>query len=177
MMSIREYARRRGVTHRAVQQAIEAGRIDVRREQRGKKQVYFIDPVTADKQWDERSDHTFKRSKTKGEKAAQPGQPVQPVGPTTSSTLYGQAKTARETYAAKMAELQYRERAGELVSADGVKTLFFEIAKTVQTNMLNIPDRVSSLIAAEGNEKVVHDILTHEIRVSLQRLADGNLTI
>ena len=177
-VSIREYARRRGVTHRAVQQAIEAGRIDVRREQRGARPVYFIDPVLADRQWNERTDHTYRRSKTRAEKAAppavaQPGAPVAPVVATAPASLYGQAKTARETYAAKIAELEYRERAGELVELEKVKTEFRNIAEMVKTNLLNIPDRISSIVAAEQNEKVVHDMVSHEIRAALEKIMES----
>ena len=68
-VGLREFARRRGVSHMAVQRAIRDGRIDARREKRGKKLVYFIDPETADRQWNDRTDHTYRRSQTRAEKA------------------------------------------------------------------------------------------------------------
>lgn len=210
-VGVREFARRRGVSHQAVQRAISTGRIDARREKRGKKLVYFIDPDAADKQWNERTDFTYRRSQTRAEKAAgrqgssdgqrvpdpvedlrrqrgfknhpagaraqAPGEQVQPTGPGVPNTLYGQAKTARETYAAKMAEVQYRRAIGELLDAGLVGAFLYGLAATVRDNIMNVPVRVSAVLAAESNARVIQDILDAELKTAPIAIADSeNLT-
>jgi hypothetical protein len=40
--------------------------------------------------------------------------------------------------------------------------------------MLNIPDRLAALLAAETDPARVHELLTTEIRRALQEFADAN---
>jgi hypothetical protein len=40
--------------------------------------------------------------------------------------------------------------------------------------MLNIPDRLAAVLAAEGNPARVHELLTTEIRKALLEFGDAN---
>jgi hypothetical protein len=86
-ISIRAYARHRGVSHTAVEKAIAAGRI-------GTLADGSIDPATADAEWER---NTF-----------------YPHGG--ASPQYAQARTVHEHYRARLARLDYEERVGQLVS-------------------------------------------------------------
>jgi len=175
LVSIREYSRMRGVSHRAVQKAIESGRIKVSKsEVHGQKIFYFIDPESANVAWAQNTDPGAIK-KTAGPVTAPTIEPPRETAATGS--MYNQARTINETYKAKLAQLKYEEESGKKIDAEKVKVLFFNKAQTVMQNMLNIPDRISSILAAETNEKSVRDILVYEIRVALTCIADGKVSL
>jgi hypothetical protein len=62
---------------------------------------------------------------------------------------------------------------GALVPAKDVTTAAFEKARTVRDQLLNIPSRVSPILAAETNAAKVHEILDKEIRQALEVLSAG----
>lgn len=161
-MSVSDYAKHRGVTHHAVQKAISSGRIQGAKTGKSKNAKVMVDKEAADATWD----------KNKSLPNQGNGQPQSSDG-----AVYSKARAAREAFNAKLAEIEYREKSGQVVDTDKAKILFFNIAKTVQQNILNIPDRISAIVAAENNPKVVHDIISHELRVALQGLADGKVSI
>lgn len=74
LMSVEEYAERRGCSAAAVRKAIRAGRIDAQKDGRR----YVIDPAAADRDWFERTD--VLRTHAAIEPAeAQPSEPADPV--------------------------------------------------------------------------------------------------
>lgn len=89
--------------------------------------------------------------------------------------IYDKSRAAREAYSARLMQLEYKQKTGELVSLDKVKLLFFNTARNVQQNLLSIPNRISAIIAAENDPKKIHDLLSHEIKVAMRELSDGNL--
>lgn len=73
---------------------------------------------------------------------------------------------------AAMAELELRERTGDLVNADEVRKAVFELARSCRDALENIPSRVSAIIAAESDQNKVKETLTREIWQALQLLVD-----
>ena len=67
-------------------------------------------------------------------------------------------------------ELELAERCGELVRVNEVRTKFFNIARTYRDSVLSIPSRLSSILAAETNERRVSNMLVDEITQSLKCL-------
>jgi phage terminase Nu1 subunit (DNA packaging protein) len=63
------------------------------------------------------------------------------------STGYLKVKTANEYYRAKMAELVWRKRSGELLDAKKVRGEMFSLGRTVRDQMLNIPGRLAPVLA------------------------------
>jgi phage terminase Nu1 subunit (DNA packaging protein) len=86
---------------------------------------------------------------------------------------YEAARTEKEIYRAKMAKLNFERMDGALVPAKDVTTAAFEKARTVRDQLLNIPSRVSPILAAETNAAKVHEILDKEIRQALEVLSAG----
>lgn len=84
---------------------------------------------------------------------------------------YEAARTEKEIYRAKMAKLNYERMDGTLVLAAEVQKAAFSKARQVRDSLLNIPNRVSPIIAAEHDAKKVNEILTNEIRQCLETLA------
>ncbi len=144
-VSIRSYARHRGVSHTAVQKAIAAGRISTLRDG-------SIDATAADVEWER---NTFY---------------PRPGG---DSAEFNKTRTVHEHYRARLAKLAYEEKVGTLVSKTEVQAAAFREYRRFRDRVLNIPDRVAAQFAAETDEARVHEILKQEIRKALNEYADG----
>lgn len=170
-VSIREYARRRGVSHTAVMKAIKSKRLE--------KAVFpdGIDTEIADSEWSKQPQEILKDQPTL-RPSAKPPPPVQdePItaGPAFDkvSSTYAQSRAARETYAARIAKLEFEERSGKLIEAEAVKNESFKLARIVRDAMLNIPDRVAAEFAGETNQFKIHARLSEEIRKAIASLKD-----
>ena len=186
-MSLRAYARHRGVSLRAVQKALASGRISTRPDGR-------VDPEIADANW---ARNTAPRpqpvSRTTGTGAPvaaasasspQTGHhhatrrttpPEPPDPPRLESGLeYSKARAVRESYMARLAKIDFEERTEKLISRDEVKVAAFNRFRQFRDGMLNIPDRLAAVLAAESDPRRVYDLLTAEIRKALQEFADAN---
>ncbi|OFZ54968.1 MAG: hypothetical protein A2428_03075 [Bdellovibrionales bacterium RIFOXYC1_FULL_54_43] len=152
-LSLRAYAKHRGVALQAVQKAVKSGRITLVKGAKGKK---GIDPASADRQWDETTDPGMQRSQ-KSE----------------ATGTFQQARAMREAYRAKEAKLAYEERIGKLVSAERIKTEAFECARMVRDSILNIPNRIAHELAGETDPGKVHALLTVELNKALEELANA----
>jgi hypothetical protein len=159
LVSLRQYAKHRGVSHTAVEKAVKQGRI--RTTPDGK-----IDVEEADRDWHRNSSPVNapkqdRRSAQENDGAAH--------GPT-----YAQSRAVRELYLARLAKIEFEERAAKLVSRDEVTVAAFTKARTVRDNLLNISDRLAATLAAESDPSCVHQILTDEIRKALIELSRHN---
>ena len=68
-VSLREFSRIKGVTHGAVQKAVQTGRITPKKfEKKGGRIFYEFDPKIASRQWDENTDPSQQKVKTRREK-------------------------------------------------------------------------------------------------------------
>lgn len=84
---------------------------------------------------------------------------------------FQKSKATREHFKALLTELEYKERSGELISSQDVKELMFSTARLTRDNILNIPGRLSALLVNQTREKI-HEMLTKELRQSLENLAN-----
>jgi hypothetical protein len=177
-LSIRAYARRRGVSHVAVLRAIKQGRVPV--EPDG-----TIDAAKADASWERSTDPGRAKSKPKASTAK-----LRPVGeaalgsvretlkeqglPAGGSVTFVQARTAHEIAKAHLARLRLQRMKGELVDRARATALVFRLAREERDSWLNWPARVSALIASElGVEAhAVQKIVEGHVRAHLGELAD-----
>ncbi len=172
LISLREYARRRGVSAMAVSKAAKANRITL---VDGK-----VDPSTADRDWPAKTNpgQLAHRAQAPGRDAdPHAGQEVPSADPgdtqngadqgdkkASSGAAYGQARAIREGYQARLAKIEYEKEVGALVSADEVRVLAFKVARTARDSLLSMPDRLAPILAGEGNQFEVHRIMSEEIR-------------
>jgi hypothetical protein len=187
-MSLRAYARHRGVCLRAVQKALKSGRIAAREDGR-------LDPDVADANW---ASNTAPRPQPASTPTTGAVAPVKSAAspqtihhhsaspiPTSarepseqprleSGLEYSKARAVRETYLARLAKIDFEERTDKLVSADEVKVASFNRFRQFRDGMLNIPDRLAAVLAAETNPRQVHELLSAEIRKALTEFADAN---
>ena len=154
-LSIRKYALHRGVSHTAVQKALKQGRISLTADG-------TIDVEQADRDWGRNT------SAVNGPHWAPKSDPA-PSGPT-----YAQSRAVRELYLARIAKIEFEERSTKLISRDEVTSAAFTKARTIRDNLLNIPDRLAAMLAAESDAAMVHQILTEEIRKALNELSSDS---
>ena len=184
-MSLRAYARHRGVSLRAVQKALASGRISARKDGR-------VDADVADANW-ERNTAPRPRpaskpvNKTASKEVASPASPQsarhhsdpprrEPAEPPRleSGLEYSKARAVRESYLARLAKIDFEERTEKLVSRDEMQVAAFSRFRMFRDGMLNIPDRLAAVLAAETDPRHVHELLATEIRKALTEFADAN---
>lgn len=159
-LSIRAYAKHRGVTEGAVRKAIKTGRIT--KNENGK-----INATLADQQWDKNSDPAQVNSKP-AETFENTETPAINSGPS-----YQQSRAIREAYNARMAKIQFEKETGKLISVDQVRVEAFNMARNTRDRILNVPDRVIPMLVGKTDIKEMKQILRKELMVALKELG-GN---
>jgi hypothetical protein len=101
--------------------------------------------------------------------------PATPVPTTTGDlpTLLLKSRIKSEVERAKLLEIKAKVEAGKYIAAEDVKVAAFNRARVVRDALLNIPERLAAMLAAEADERRVHQILAVEIRTALEELTDG----
>lgn len=181
-ISIRAYAKLRGVSHVAVLKAAKAGRIPIEADG-------TIDPAKADAAWERSTDP----SKTKGKKATRPGpvtEKLKPVAdtaigsvretlkeqglPSGGNVTFVQARTAHEIAKAHLARLRLQRMKGELVDRARATALVFRLAREERDAWANWPARVAALMAAElgADPHAMQKALEAHVRARLSELAE-----
>jgi hypothetical protein len=150
-MGLREYARYRGVTHRAVQKALRAGRITAAADGR-------INVARADALW---SANTRPRVASPGAFDSEAGQ------------AYAQARIILEHIRAKREKLEYEVESGVLISADKVRADTFALARRVRDRVLAIPARLAPVLAAISDPAECERLLAAEMSKACEELGGG----
>jgi phage terminase Nu1 subunit (DNA packaging protein) len=159
------YAKHRKCSPEGVFDAIRKGRLQasVTRQESGR---YLVDVELADKEWAANTDSgTGSLAHAKNKPAAEPVAVESEDGMT-----YAEARAKHEQFKMRLAELELEQREGKLVEADVVQREAFKAARQVRDALLNLPDRVAGVLAAETNQFKVHQMLTKEIRRALEDL-------
>jgi len=164
LVSQAEYARLRGVSRQYVGQMVAKGVISLT----GRK----VDTDQADAALAALREPV--RPERRGEApAAAPDVPALPRSGGDLPTLLLKTRIKSEVERAKLLEIKARVEAGKYVDADDVKVAAFNKARVVRDSLLNIPERLAAVLAAEGDERQVHQILVTEIRSALEELTGG----
>lgn len=172
------YAKHRGVTHRAVQKAIASGRLSKCLSTNDKGRV-LIDPAIADHEWNANTDVSKPSSTAKQSKPTQTPD-EHDAGASTPSIAGGipdfnDSRAIREAYLARLAKLEYEERSGKLMVVDEAKVAIFNVAREARNMLMAIPDRLSSQLAGINDEFECHRLLSAEIKLVCERIAQVNL--
>lgn len=156
------------MSHKAVLEAIRSGRLPSAHKVGNQ---WELDPDATDREWARNTNVNHHRSKAP--------RVVEQV-PAGDLPNINESKAEREYYLAKLAELDYLQRAAQLVSADEVKVTWFSHARRVRDAILNVPIRIVDeirAIAGELNEQQRHEILLclqRELVQALEELADAD---
>jgi len=173
-LSVRAYARHRGVTHVAVLKAITAGRIA--RDPDG-----TIDPARADAAWEAESDPAKRPKPNAKLRTANPPpavapQPAPAGGPfaATPGTSFSQAKTMHEIAKAQRARIQVQRLKDEVIDRARALALVFRLARQERDAWINWPVRVAAQMAVElgTDPHRMQKVLEAHVRDHLAELAD-----
>ena len=153
-LSIRAYAKHRGVSDAAVRRAIDGKRITLLPDGQ-------IDPEIADKEWDENTDERFR-----------PKPAASPVPEPSTGISLQKSRANKELFEALLKKLEYEEKSGKLVEIAKVEMEAFAAARVARDRLLLIPDRVAPIIIGETDMFEIKRVLREEIIRSLQNLTD-----
>jgi hypothetical protein len=85
--------------------------------------------------------------------------------------LLVKTKLKNEIERGKLLEAKVKSETGELISAEKVRQAMFVKGRIIRDGIMNIPDRISSLLANENDAAKIHEILSKEIREALTELS------
>jgi hypothetical protein len=88
------------------------------------------------------------------------------------NATYMQAKTAREVYEAKTAQLEYEERVGLLVRAADVRNALAKNIASLREGFLQLPSRLVPLLVVESDPAKLDALLRQEIHAVLAQLTE-----
>jgi hypothetical protein len=177
-LSIRAYARRRGVSHVAVLRAAKAGRIPLEADG-------TVDPAKADAAWSASTEPA--RAKPKPEPPPKKLRPVPEAAvgsvretlkeqglPAGGAVSFVQARTAHEIAKAHLARLRLQRMKGELVERARAAALVFRLAREERDAWSAWPARVAALMAAElgSDAHALQSLLEAHVRAHLAELAE-----
>lgn len=171
-IKLTEYAQQIGISPQAVRKAIREGRIKegVSQGARG----YLINPEIANRELNRNTNQALRRSAetiNAGKAVATGAKDVQTTG---LEVNYSKARAFGEQFRAKLLELEYREKAGQLIRAEDAHAAQYKVIRLFRDAVQNIPVRVVSELAA-----VVGDLAPdkrHEMLLILQREINHALT-
>jgi len=177
-LTVKEYAKHRGIAERSVRRYLADGLIPASAQIR-KGRFLFIDRGKADKAL---SKSITTRKELLGGKEdrvlpppagkATPAQIVQTTEKAgTSGLSFHDARTLSQRYKAALLRLELDEKTGRLVEAEQVKIAAFNKSRAIRDSLLNITDRVAPILAAETDEFRVAEILNQELKAALEELS------
>lgn len=183
-ISIREAARRLGVSDTAVHKAIKAGRVAVAGKTDSGRPL--MDWADTERRWLANSDvskrsHVGSRgspvraqdaprvklptSDRMDEAPASSGDDLGGDGPRSGRGAgYAQARAAREVFQAKLAKLEYEQKSGRLVDVEAVRREVFAKAREARDALQNARARLVPLLAAETDAARIDELLAAEFR-------------
>lgn len=159
-ITIRDYAKRKGVTRQAINKAINSGRLS--KSIIKKDDQIFLDADLADAEYE---------VNTNKEKSRKP----ENIGESFSRGIQGDdqkalamnSRNALVTYKAKLAQLEYNERMGLLVEAQKVRDEMFKTGRVLRDSLLNIADRLGPELVGITDPKIIHKKIKDEIIFTL----------
>ncbi|RTW74514.1 elements of external origin [Pseudomonas aeruginosa] len=168
-LSIRAYARHRGVSDTAVHKAIRTGRITPEADG-------TIDPDRADRDWTRNSEPPKAGTGSRTVKVRVAGDPAPNLatGLPAGGTTLVQARTVNEVVKAQTNKVRLARLKGELVDRHQAIAHVFKLARTERDAWLNWPARISAQMAARlGVEAhTLHVALDAAVREHLAELGE-----
>ncbi len=87
------------------------------------------------------------------------------------STLFIKTRIKNEVERGKLLEARAKAGTGELISVEEINVAVFNKARIVRDSLLNVPDRVASLLASIDDAHKIRELLSQEIRTALEELS------
>lgn len=166
-LSMRAYAKHRNVSPEAVRKAINAGRLDkslTRRHGDGTPKI--ADVELADREWEAKTQPRID----------QPAAPRDPPEYIAHRTAREGASARLAAAQAELAEMQLRERKGELVDAEQARLDVVTVFSLVKTRLLGVPTMVGQRLPELADQVVpIVDELIRDALLELSKrgVSDG----
>lgn len=167
ILSQNAYARHRGCSPGTVANAIKVGRIRLVTDSEGRR---GLDPVQADIDWANNTDHTRNPNKSKAMHKGVEEKTTARKPPPVHDGSFVDAKTSAARSQAELLKIELLERQGKLVDIEQVQTESFRLGRQVRDNLLNIPARVVSRMRSAVDDHEAFTILEDEIRKACEGL-------
>lgn len=173
-LSIRAYARHRGVSHVAVKKAIDSGRITPEADG-------TLDPQRADAEWAKNTEAPRSGTRARLVRATVPQETAAsaPAGDTHTALPTGgasllQARTVNEVVKAQTNKVRLAQLKGELVDRAQAIAHVFKLARAEREAWINWPNRITPILAAELgiDEHTLFVALDVAVRVHLEELGE-----
>jgi hypothetical protein len=163
LMTQAQYARHRGCSKVAVGKAVKAQRISLVNG--------LIDPAVADIQWKANSRARVSATPTPDQPSLLHALAQNAAADVSTPDGYTLSRNRREAADAEMAELKLAEQQGLLIRVDAVKAVLAAAFTSTRDNLLQIPSRLSAILAAETDAAKVHELLQAELYRALEGMA------
>lgn len=201
MISVRAYADSRGISHTAVQKAIKSGRLVKCLGKSAGGAVKIADPDLADKEWAANTDQSKPLNVISGEPRRRRGTSPEPFEPRQSEGMpakaarkaalvpdaesagetsppdtgggpsYAKSRAIREAYQARLAKLEFEDKAGKMLAADAVRVVMFNASRKCRDMLMGLPDRIAPLVVGLNDQHEIHRLLTDEVRRACAEIA------
>jgi hypothetical protein len=173
-VSIREYARSKGVSDTAVRKAIKSGKIKGGYDEQSKKIITEI----ADREWGDTiiqpSQTGSQTSPAKEEKSKEPGEGEPVINGDSifidKDETYAEALRKDLIIKANLNALKLRMKEGEVVEKSKVYKELFAFGKQIRLRFQSIPDRIIDDVLAAPGRNEAHMIVFNAISDVLEEL-------
>lgn len=185
LLSLKAYARHRGVTRHAVQRAIETGRLRESAHRDHGRGWWRIDWTAADAEWarNTREGHASNAGVQLGpraddlqgelfEEGASSSRPAAPASADPQRPTVTSYQAERMRWQAKLARLDYQEKAGRLVDAQSYHRKAFAATRHLRDELYRLPGSLASRLAALDDPDDVEAELLLEVERICRELAE-----
>ena len=171
-LSIREYARQRGVSDAAVRKAIKTGRITLRADK-------TVDPAAANAQWRKNTDASQQRGSAQAMPSVTRANDVSESISSGAGTTFVQARTINEVVKAQTGKVKLSKLKGDLIDRSQAIAHVYKLARAERDAWLNWPSRVSATMAAgvKADAHAMHVALEAAVREHLLELGEFRVRV
>lgn len=157
-LSLRSYAKHRGVSLEAVRKALKSGRITAGPD--GK-----LDPERTDADWKANTRNRIDRPPAIQSRAER-AQPDVDFGG------YAKAQAMHEFYRAQLAKIEYERRRGKLLDAEQVRDAISRMISLARNKLVTTGEELAPRLAVEGDPTRCTDMVNERIFAALSELAE-----
>jgi hypothetical protein len=167
-IKIPQYAKHRKVTPEYIRRLIKSGKIpEFALKRHGKR--WLVDPEKADAALEKNLSYVNRKNGPNGSVLTSKIKPELTELEKRDLTL-AECQLLHQKYKAALAELEFKQRSGELLPADEIKAAAFEVGRSVRDSIMNIPPRLGPILAGESDPNRIVKMLNDEFRKALEQL-------
>lgn len=165
-LSFTAYAKLHGWSQPYVSKLVKQGRIPVTKKG-------LIDPEAADAALASMRSHAHDYARRQADEARQAKGAAPTPGIPGADASFQRARTLRETFSARLAQLGYERMVGRLVRVEEFENAYADKLAAARDELLTVPDRIAATVAAKSDPAECWRIIDEAIRVALRHVAEA----